>query len=544
MASVTTGYIGKVSIGENSYNVGSTMYGVCSTAAGTAEKTVEMTGFKLIQGATIHVKFTNTNTNSAATLNVNNEGPKAIKSYGTQGIGTTETTSWYAGAVVSLTYDGTNWVLNDYKYNADPVMDDKMVNQTADSSSTTKIPVLIRANASAGSGTTGEAKYNANVTIQPSTGTLSANKFSGDGSAVTNVNAKTVNSHSVASDVPANAVFTDTVTSVTTTGSGNVVSSITDDGNGNITVTKGVTAVTDVSTLAPKASPALTGTPTAPTAAAGTNTTQIATTAFVQTAITNKLNDVDAMRYAGTIAGAATSSSNKYGALTAAANKGDVYKVTTAGYVNGVKVEVGDMLICNTDSTAAATSSNYTTIASKWDVVQGNLDGVVVGPASAVSGNIALFDGTTGKLIKDSGKSLDDLSANTEYDVTTGSVYSITNLGSAPTLGTAITADDITSWDAGSAPTLGTAIPADDITAWSAGSATTASVTDGVLSISVGTAPSLSYTAKSIPNVTSVGSVPTLEYTARSIPNVTNVGSAPQRQSVTVVTAVTEKTNS
>ena|ERR1700720_4722994 len=34
--------------------------------------------------------------------------------------------------------------------------------------------------------------------------------------------------------------------------------------------------------LAPLASPALTGTPSAPTAAAGTNTTQVATTAFVQ----------------------------------------------------------------------------------------------------------------------------------------------------------------------------------------------------------------------------------------------------------------------
>nr|BAR36754.1 hypothetical protein [uncultured Mediterranean phage uvMED] len=38
---------------------------------------------------------------------------------------------------------------------------------------------------------------------------------------------------------------------------------------------------------APKASPALTGTPTAPTAAANTNTTQIATTAYVQTEITD-----------------------------------------------------------------------------------------------------------------------------------------------------------------------------------------------------------------------------------------------------------------
>lgn len=41
------------------------------------------------------------------------------------------------------------------------------------------------------------------------------------------------------------------------------------------------------STRAPLASPALTGTPTAPTAAASTNNTQIATTAFVKTAVSN-----------------------------------------------------------------------------------------------------------------------------------------------------------------------------------------------------------------------------------------------------------------
>jgi hypothetical protein len=44
-------------------------------------------------------------------------------------------------------------------------------------------------------------------------------------------------------------------------------------------------------------SPAFTGTPTAPTAAAGTNTTQIATTAFVQTAVAGKA-DAAALRYA------------------------------------------------------------------------------------------------------------------------------------------------------------------------------------------------------------------------------------------------------
>lgn len=44
---------------------------------------------------------------------------------------------------------------------------------------------------------------------------------------------------------------------------------------------------TAASTYAPLASPALTGVPTAPTATAGTNTTQVATTAFVGTAVSN-----------------------------------------------------------------------------------------------------------------------------------------------------------------------------------------------------------------------------------------------------------------
>lgn len=46
----------------------------------------------------------------------------------------------------------------------------------------------------------------------------------------------------------------------------------------------------DLSIYAPLASPALTGTPTAPTATSGTSTTQIATTAFVQDAISDKVD--------------------------------------------------------------------------------------------------------------------------------------------------------------------------------------------------------------------------------------------------------------
>ena len=45
--------------------------------------------------------------------------------------------------------------------------------------------------------------------------------------------------------------------------------------------------VTTLNGKAPKASPALTGTPTAPTASAATNSTQVATTAYVTTAVSN-----------------------------------------------------------------------------------------------------------------------------------------------------------------------------------------------------------------------------------------------------------------
>jgi hypothetical protein len=74
-------------------------------------------------------------------------------------------------------------------------------------------------------------------------------------------------------------------TEVAATAATNVASApagdvITADGSGNVE-----DSGTLLSSLAPKASPALTGVPTAPTAAAATNTTQIATTAFVESEI-------------------------------------------------------------------------------------------------------------------------------------------------------------------------------------------------------------------------------------------------------------------
>lgn len=74
---------------------------------------------------------------------------------------------------------------------------------------------------------------------------ITATSFNGslNGNAATATNANKVNNHTVNSDVPANAKFTDTVTTVTTTGSGNAVTAISAS-NGSLTATKGATFAT------------------------------------------------------------------------------------------------------------------------------------------------------------------------------------------------------------------------------------------------------------------------------------------------------------
>lgn len=145
-------------------------------------------------------------------------------------------------------------------------------------------------------------------------------------------------------------------------------------------------------TYAPIASPTFTGTPKAPTAAAGTNTTQIATTAFVNQAVNASFAANDAMLFKGTIGTGGTVT-----ALPATHSIGWTYKVITAGTYAGQACEVGDLIICITDGTADNNAH--------WTVAQTNINGAVTGPASAISGNFPVFDGTTGKVIKDSGVS-------------------------------------------------------------------------------------------------------------------------------------------
>lgn len=105
-----------------------------------------------------------------------------------------------------------------------------------------------------------------------------------------------------------------------------------------------------------------------------------------------------------------------------AADAGHLYIVSVAGLIggaSGVAVEVGDMLICTTDGTAAG---NQATVGGNWDIVQKNIDGAVTGPASATSGNLPSFNGTTGKVVQDSGVAVSidgTMAANSDAKVTT-----------------------------------------------------------------------------------------------------------------------------
>lgn len=156
---------------------------------------------------------------------------------------------------------------------------------------------------------------------------------------------------------------------------------------GDVTITGGVVSVNDdnhnhvignvdglqaaLDAKAPTASPTLTGTPKAPTATAGTNTTQIATTAFVQSAIGGLKK--------GLPGGVASLDSS--GKVPAAQLPGFVDDMLEfAGTVSGVTVEAnftlnaGAVVVFNKTTgsfVAKATQAGKVTYHTDW----GNLDG-------------------------------------------------------------------------------------------------------------------------------------------------------------------------
>jgi len=131
-----------------------------------------------------------------------------------------------------------------------------------------------------------------------------------------------------------------------------LAAAINDDANYTTTIT------TALGTKAPLASPALTGTPTAPTAAADTNTTQIATTAFAKA-------EADAAQSAAEST-AASDATTKANAAQAAAE-------ATAAAANTAQQ----------NGTTAFTSINYNSVAKQVAATTGNI--VTAAATTAIS---------------------------------------------------------------------------------------------------------------------------------------------------------------
>ena len=170
----------------------------------------------------------------------------------------------------------------------------------------------------------------------------------------------------VTGDVTGNA---DTATALATA---RTIAGNSFDGTANITIAS--TDLSDTADLARLASPALTGTPTAPTAAANTNSTQIATTAYVQTEITDLI-------------GGAPGALDTLNELAAAINDDSSFASTVTTSLAG-KVGTTSAQALSTDANAMTVSNATITLAradSTTDVVTVNN----VANANACSGNAA-----------------------------------------------------------------------------------------------------------------------------------------------------------
>lgn len=323
-----------------------TYFGECTSASSAENKVVDIVGFDLVKGVSILVRFTNTNTASVGniTLNVTNTGAIPIKRYGTNLL--PSASDIMAGMILQFVYDGFNWI---WVGHVNTVSSDTYVSQNLFDGNEDRPLLMSYSNSSNSTNSITNIAYrNNSILANPSTGTITATNFVGN-----------VNGHTIAADVPEGADFSDTTY---TAGGGisisnsNVISNTgvrtivagTDPGTINVNMNGVISTITipglgenaySSDTYAPINSPALTGTPTAPTAAAGTNTTQIATTAFVNNAVSSLSGP---MRFKGTLGTTGTITTLP---TAADANKGYAYKVIEDGTYSSIAAKNGDLFV-------------------------------------------------------------------------------------------------------------------------------------------------------------------------------------------------------
>jgi len=109
--------------------------------------------------------------------------------------------------------------------------------------------------------------------------------------------------------------------------------------------------------------------------------------------VDNLLSANQAMQFKGSVGAAGTLTVSAFNSLNVY-NAGWVYVILDVATVKGNTCEPGDVIMC------MVTRNGSGALNSDWVVKQGNLDGVIIGPSSSSDGYPALFDGLSGKLLK------------------------------------------------------------------------------------------------------------------------------------------------
>ena len=139
----------------------------------------------------------------------------------------------------------------------------------------------------------------------------------------------------------------------------------------------------------------------------------------------------NAMVYKGTVGAGGTHEIAAFNSL-ATYNVGWTYRVITAGTIKGVVCEIGDLI------TAIVSRSGSGNVNTDWTVVQTNTDGAVIGPASSTDNYIALFNGATGKLLKQSTSAIGTMAYETATNYITKSTLTAQTVLAAVSSGTPV----------------------------------------------------------------------------------------------------------
>lgn len=254
-------------------------YGTCSTAAATTQKDVVCATYPRtgdpVKGDIIFVTFDNTNSAAVAdlTLKIGNSTAKHIVYQNTTSIGDLPAAEYLiANNTYRFQYDGTNWIVI-LNYNTNTNTQTRIYKENTNGERP-----LIASRTAASSITSGStAVYGiipgtaANIpTMNPSTGKLTVPGGIQIGTSSVSPSTYTTTIYGT-TDIDRLEIQEDVIPT-------NEGCKLGDEGWEWDTIYSNNYI----------GSAELTGTPTAPTAAAGTNTTQIATTAFVQSAISDK----------------------------------------------------------------------------------------------------------------------------------------------------------------------------------------------------------------------------------------------------------------